>query len=269
MSRNKKIIILAIIVVSITVIGFSIWRSVFYNYESSIPQKEAEEKIPEDNFPEISWNEYINHDLGFSMKIPQKVNGLYKCSSPQKFTVPLKVFEDNENRVVYLTPEYYYEANWDTKLLEFTGECKKITYSLESLKSETFETDPSFPSLNLKSNKPWLGWAVITKTVNNENELGATIKEMLGSGCVYDKENWKQAGVYDIEIGEEDAAGTVTPENTTCPVWRYSYRALYYPDGYKFFFIKLGQECTFSNDYNEPKSYQCYDEEMVNSFKFE
>jgi hypothetical protein len=254
MKINRKALLFIILIIILIIVGFfACWvlnKNFIKNNISPSP---------------VSWNEYNNTELGFSMKIPAEVFGLYKCPSPQKFMVPLKTFEDNQNGVAYLAPEYYYQANWDSASQQFVGECKKIQYSLESLKSETFKNDAVFPLLNLKVNKPWLGWAVITRTVSNEDELNNTIKEMLGSGCAHEKENWKQAGVYEIKIGEKNSSGDVNFNNTTCPVWNYSYKALYFPDKNKFVFIKLGQECTFGNISNS----KCYDEEIINSLELQ
>lgn len=200
------------------------------------------------------WNKYINHTLGFSIQIPKEVYGLYKCPSKETIQVPVRVFEDNENGIVYISQEYYYRAEWDSELQEFTGPCEKIAYSLESLKSETVD------------NNPFLGWAILIKDIKDESELDKFIKEIYGSGCsAGQKTPWVQSGVYEIPV----LADGTDLGNTACPVgWMNSEKVLYAPEKDKFMSVILGQECTFgTNPYSKP--YQCYDEEMINGFKFE
>ena len=204
----------------------------------------------------VKWIDYNNTELGFSMKFPEEVFGLYKCSSPKKFIVPLKVFEDNQNGVIYLTPEYYYRAEWNKESQEYVGPCEKITYSLPLLRNEIEERH---------IDKLSLGWAIAIKSIKEESEIDAFVKEVYGPGCsAGHKTSWLQSGVYEISVS---ADGTDLG-NTTCLIgWMSSKKVLYSPEKGKLISVILGQECTFSTDYNEPKSYRCYDQEIINSFK--
>jgi hypothetical protein len=203
---------------------------------------------------EVVWKNYINPNMGFSMKIPSEVSGLYKCPAQETILVPVETFEDNENGVVYISQEYYYKAEWDSRLQEFSGSCKKIEYSSALLESEAEEN---------YTHKPLLGWAIVVKNIKDESELDGFIKEIYGSGCsAGQKTPWTQSGVYEIPVLTD---GTDLG-NTTCPVgWTSAKKVLYSPKENKIMSVILGQECTFWIKYSS----KCYDEEMVNSFKFE
>ena len=112
-----------------------------------------------------------------------------------------------------------------------------------------------------------MGWAILIRSIKDEGELDKFIKEIYGSGCsAGNKQPWEQQdGVYEISVS---ADGT-TLGDTTCPIdWMNRIKVLYAPEKNKLMSVILGQECTFStNPYSKP--YQCYDEEMINSFRFE
>ena len=254
MTRNKKIIYKILI---ICVFGVLMFVAGFFAGNQMCPAPITDTPLSYPGYDYKIWNYYGNPQLGFSIQIPKEVNGLYKCPSKETIQVPVKVFEDNKNGVVYISQEYYYKAEWDSELREFIGPCEKITYSLELLRNETEES---------YANMFFLGWAVLIKSVKDENELDEFIKQNYGSGCFAgDKKSWEQDGVYEITIGgwdEWEDLGT-----TDCPV-NYIYKVLYAPEKNKVMLVKLGQECTFrTNSYLV--SYNCYDQEMINSFKFE
>lgn len=218
--------------------------------------------------PEV-WETYTNSQLGFSIKYPQMVYGVSRCSSNNPFYVPVKVFYNSENGIIYITEEYYYD-NGSTKIQDNTGICKKIDYSLESLKNE--DKNVIFPDGTYYSGwKPPLGWKIIISNIKNNIELNKFIKDNYGTGCLAEsKKDWSlQAGVYEIKLNAfKDANGKDTDlGSTVCPV-NYAYKILYDTKRGKTVSVKLGQECTFGTDFNS-QSYKCYDEEMINSFRFE
>ena len=254
---KQKFILIATILV---LIGAIIWS---YDYMTKIEtnhiQKSAgeeQQKQQDDVWSEAIWSKYINDEFGFSIDIPDKVYGYYGCEPKKAIQVPVKVFEDNENGVVYISQEYYYISKYDNELHKYVGECKKTIYSLESLRND------------------YSGWAIVMKTVENEDELDKFIKENYGSGCeAEDKKFWEtdynQSGVYDISVGGEGDNMKTNLGNTSCAgAWIERYKVLYFPEENKVMSVKLGQEPTFWNNPHTPP-HQAYDEKMIDSFRFE
>ncbi|MCK5085273.1 hypothetical protein KAK05_01030 [Candidatus Parcubacteria bacterium] len=215
--------------------------------------------------PEEKWKKYASAELGFSIEYPEMVYGVYKCSPQKPFYVPLKVFEDNENGIVYITQEYYY-SDWNNELQNNNGHCKKIINSLEYLKDQREVITDVNGKVGLNQN-PFLTKVLIIKDVKNDIELDKFIKDNYGQGCfIKNKTSWKQNGVYEIEIKGEDWDKGADLGTTTCP-FNYTYKVLYAPKKNKIMSVNLGQDCGFGTDYNS-KDYKCYDKEMINSFKF-
>lgn len=267
---NGKYILIVVILVFTIGGGIFIYLS---NKEKPVPisQKEniEKEEIKEEEIapviptpPEEKWETYVSSELGFSIEYPEMVYGLDKCSPQKPFYVPLRVFEDKKNGIVYITEEYYYN-DWDNETQSKTGSCKKIINSLELLQEEKEEMQKGEFSLWWK---PLLGWAISIRNIKNDIELDKFIKDNYGSECfVKDKVFWKQSKIYDINIqGKEYLEGI----NPNCPL-NYVYKVLYDPEKNKAMSVKLGQECGFGTQYISEESYKCYDDEMIDSFKFE
>ncbi|MEA2113392.1 MAG: hypothetical protein U9P63_01910 [Patescibacteria group bacterium] len=281
-AKQKLILITAIL----ALIGAIVWT---YDYitkietdhisESAVEEekqskKETEkEEAQESVLSEAVWSKYINDELGFSIDIPDKTHGQYSCEPKKIIQVPVKVFEDNENGIVYISQEYYYQSKYDSALRKYTGECKKIIYSLELFRNKYQEWRDSFLERPRGFN-PRLGWAIMIKTARNEDELDKFIKENYGSGCyAKDKKllgtDYEQPGVYDISIGGEGDSIETTLGTTSCVgAWIERYKVLYFPEENKVMSVILGQEPTFWNNPHTPP-YQAYDEKMINSFRFE
>ncbi len=84
-----------------------------------------------------AWTNYKNDQLGFSMKIPLEVPTLHRCSSDnQTENTPLKIYEDNQNGIVYISAEYYYDVFWSQAEQKYIGNCDKVNYSLEFLENK-------------------------------------------------------------------------------------------------------------------------------------
>ncbi len=263
--KSIKYLLTVLLIISISVNLFA-WQKI-QNFNKEI--WDEKETVPVSQKEEIKkeevWKKYTG-ELGFSMKIPQAVHDVYRCSSDETIWVPVKVFEDEENEIVFITQEYYYEAKYNSELNKYMEPCEKITYSLELLKRE-IEPIPKFTI----SPKPWLGLAIAVKNINNDIELNEFVKDTYGSGCLVEKkESWKQDGVYEIEIKGEDWDKGADLGTTTCPV-NYIYKILYAPEKNKIMSVNLGQECTFGTDFipESYSEYKCYDEEMLDSFEFE
>lgn len=278
--KNIKYILIAVVLVFV-ISGEAL--EYFLNKKESVPVSQKEnlkkENIKKENIkkeetasiipapPEEVWKTYVSAELGFSIRYPEMVYGVYRCSPKKPFWVPLKIFEDKKNGIVYITQEYYYD-DWDSKLQNNTGPCEKIMNSLELLQKEKEEMQKGEFSLWWK---PFLGWAISTGNIKNEDELNKFIKDNYSSGCFAESKNFwqQQAGVYEIKLnGFKDAEGNNTDlGNAVCPV-NYVHKILYIPEKNKAISIKLGQECTFGTDLDS-QSYKCYDEEMIDSIEFE
>ena len=216
--------------------------------------------------PEEKWVKYISSELGFSIEYPEMVYGIYKCSPKKPFYVPLKVFEDNENGIVYITEEYYYN-DWDNETQSNTGSCKKIINSLEYLKSQREITIGINDKASLNYN-PFLTKVFVIKDIKDDIELDEFIKDNYGSGCFANsKKLLGENGVYEIEIEGEDWNKGTDLGTTTCPI-NYVYKVLYAPEKNKAMSVNLGQECGFGTQYISEESYKCYDHEMIDGFKF-
>lgn len=212
-----------------------------------------------------TWTNYINTQLGFSMKIPLEVPTLHKCSSDgQTENTPLKVYEDNRNGTVYISQEYYYGVKWSQAEQKYVGECNKITYSLESLKKEEEATYSSG-----LSSHPFLGWKIIINNPKNNDELINFVKQNFGSTCSVTINDLQKDGNYQINISGRNLTENgekIMDENCYT---NFAYKILYSPEKQRMMSLILGQECTFGTDPLISSSYQCYDEEMIKNFKFE
>lgn len=269
---KQKFILIAIIFAFVSGV---VWTYFIAEIEVNHTPEQTEEELVESIFPEIIWNKYVNHELAFSIEIPQEVDGIYKCDPKKRIQVPIKVFEDNENNIVYISQEYYYESKYghDSELHRYVGPCEKNTYSLELFRSELEEWKKSFSEYP-SALKPFLGWAIIIGTVKNEEELDKFIKENYGSECdAGDKKFWEanynQLGVYDISVGGESDNSETMMSTTSCiGAWTMRHKVLYFPEKNKVMAVNLGADCNFgTNPFSQP--YQCYDERIIDSFRFE
>ena len=244
-NTKQKLILIATILV---LIGAIVWS---YDYPKPTEKEEQSKKEPEKEefqegvWPEATWSKYVNDELGFSIDVPDKIYGYYGCDPKKVIRVPVKVFEDNKNGIVYISQEYYYISEYDNELRQYVGECEKTANSLNSFLG---------------------GWAISIRTVKNDEELDDFIKANYGAGCYAgNRKSWWQEGVYEITIGGWDQWENLG--TTDCPV-NYKYKVLYIPEKNKFMSVKLGQESTFQTDPGTPP-YQSYDGRMIDSFRFE
>lgn len=237
--------------------------------KEEIQQEKPQEKptpAPIPTPPEEKWETYSSDELGFSIKYPQMVYGLYRCSPDKPFWVPLKVFENKESGIVYITQEYYYD-DLNSETQTNAGTCEKINYSLELLKNEWRENVSWDNSYFLQAEKTFLGWGILIENIKNENELDKFIRDNYGSDCfINDKLSWKKNEIYEINIGGK-YSDNIEGINPKCPL-HYAYKVLYAPKKNKLASIKLGQECTFYIINSALEMPKCYDEEMIDSFEF-
>lgn len=194
------------------------------------------------------WNEYINSRLGFSIKIPPQVFML-GCREKTEYG-QIRTIENNEKGTVYLVEDYY-------------DNCVKTVQSLESISAHQKELSENgyFPS-------PYLGWSIIINDIEKDEDILKYAKDNFGSGCYIDNKDLEKDGNYRIYLkGEKNDEND--PWWGSCPI-NFSYRIIYSPEKHKMMSVALGQECKFHNMNPETASpsYQCYDEEMIKTFKF-
>ncbi|MGI6340817.1 MAG: hypothetical protein ACOX0B_01255 [Minisyncoccales bacterium] len=241
MKKNKNIFIVLIFLLLIIV-------SIVFFYNKSQNKNLNLEEFDE----KIEWNLYQNKDLGFSIELPLEIATVSKCPNNKMVSAPIKVFENNENNVVYIAPEYYYDASWSSEEQKFTKECTKIVYSLDMLEDEEVK-------------KPFLGWKININNIENEEDILKAIKDNFGPTCeikdkIKDEQGNCAVSLYGSDWDFNDGL------ESGCMI-NYSYRIMYSKDENKMMSVILGQECTFGTDPNI-KSYYCYDEDMINSFRF-
>jgi hypothetical protein len=194
-----------------------------------------------------NWEEYINSQLGFSIKIPLETQCLDRCSGSKNLLVPVKIFQDNNNNAVYVTPEYYYEYR-DEK-------CEKIEASLASLQAQG------------KTVKPFIAWKIDVIKVNNLDEVKKFIKDYYPENCIFGNQKINNDGTYDISIvGEDWTNGNIV--NSTCP-YEMHYKILYSPEKHKLISVKLPIDYDFFVYNDSPGGLDDYGQEMVKSLKFE
>lgn len=202
-----------------------------------------------------NWIEYSNSQLGFSIKTPPESYGAYRCSPRKAIFVPVKIYEDILNSVVYVAEEYYYSAYGYGSDNE--GKCEKIIQSLKSLKEA---------ESGAKAQKPFLGWKIIVNKVKDKEDVLKFIKENFGLQCIIQTEFLKENGNYELYIiGEKKESD---PWYGDCSSGS-NYKIIYSPDKQKMMTVVLGQEGTFQTNPEDHSTYQYYEDEMLKSFKFE
>ena len=191
-----------------------------------------------------SWREYIS-SLGFSIKIPPLVDTVNRCYSGGEGTAPLSVFEDDVDNVVYISPEYYYDYGDHS-------DCKKITFTLDYLKSQG------------KTAKPFLSWKIDMVNVLGKSDIDKFIKADYDSSCAAGEFSANDDGTYSVVItGEDWDNGGM--ENSSCS-WEMHYKILYSSEKHKLLSIKLAADYDFYLSQNGV--FYDYGPEMLSSLRF-
>ncbi|MBU4338839.1 hypothetical protein KKD57_04770 [Patescibacteria group bacterium] len=265
---NKKILIAAILISGIGagILGYWQYKNSINPLPTTSPTTSISPVIssnpastPTITPPPEVWETYTNTELGFSIKYPQMVYGIYRCEPYKPFYVPIKIFDDSKNGITYITHEYYYEAPYSSELSDYTGPCEKIISSLESLKKEK-ET----------YGNPFLTWVINIKNIKNDSELNKFIKDNYGSTCSMEKKipRKQQTGVYEITLKSEDWDKEIKSEAAACRLAMSPLIILYKPEIEKIMSVELGQGCFFAISETDGKDYQCYDNNIIDSFRF-
>ena len=195
-----------------------------------------------------SWDEYVNSELGFSIKLPPEVSCFNRCSQAKKPLVPIKVFQDNKNNTVYITPEYYYDYGDNSN-------CEKIEASLASLEAQGMTV------------KPFLAWKIDVIKADNLDDVNNFIKRNFASSCMVGSQTMNNDGVYEIGItGEDWANGGMV--NSNC-YWEMHYKILYSPEKHKLLSVKLPIDYDFFISDDSLGGLLDYGQEMAKSLKLE
>jgi hypothetical protein len=213
------------------------------------PQTIKNQRKPVDT---SNWNTYINKQLGFSIETPPEVYSSFHCGSDFE---PVRILEDNADESVYIFQDYYDNGQ--------DGQCLKIVRSLDDLIKETGVAPfDYFP-------KPIFGWDIMVNDVKNDQDVLKYVKQNFGSTCIISSKELQQDGSYQIVITGSDGGKDGGPWYGTCSL-DFAHKVIYLPQKNKMMSVQMGQECTFQNsDPVSSSDYQCYDEDMIKSFKLE
>ena len=258
-------ILIAIVLVLIVAGGAGYYFDKISQEKEEFGERSEMEKISELKPLDETWNTYINHELGFSMKVPKEIMHSYgscrwvdseKSYRPKEASVPVKIFEDEDNKIVYVTSEYFYVLGGETRkdYVSYFSECNKTFNSIELLE---------LPKDGCEQSHYQHCWKIVTRDITDDKELEEFIKEYYGFGCsLGEKRLTRQEGVYDVGI-EGDGKDL---EFTECPM-TYGVVLKYYPEKNKVISWRFGiQSPTFYKDYNLGGE---YDTEMIKSLRIE
>lgn len=246
---SKKSVAVLIIILALIFVGGIL---LFLNKQGARPiVSNPDNKATPKPMDTSSWIDYVNAQLGFSIMVPPETNGKVRCSNAQATNVPVKIFEDNSNGVVYISQAYYYDA-WDQAKQIMTDQCKKVTPTLDSLRAGDI-----------------LGWKIAINDIKNDEDILKYVRANFGSTCSITDKALQKDGNYQISIKGRDFAenGEITMD-PTC-LTNFVYKILYSQEKHKLMSVALGQECEFGTNPSIQSSYQCYDDTMIQSFKFQ
>lgn len=191
---------------------------------------------------------YVNKGVGYSLLLPTKMAlVIQKCGGPPSVPPPASYFDSyyeetpviaiEDGNQTFLTPAYHYDS-----------ECNKKP-SDKAYFTERRKENPSGR----------MAWLLESKTIANDAELTAFIKERYGKDCgLGEKAETAQKGTFDIYID-----GVTSPENGDCFV-NYATEMKYSPVLKKLVYWDLGQDYTFRTATDAS-----YDNDVASSFRFE
>ena len=208
-----------------------------------------------------TWNEYVNHRLGFSMRVPRTMHHpMGDCVwrgeqgdpsyRPLMAEVPVAIFEDVDR--VYITADSYAELTLPTQEPRGAGYrtlfagCDHILNTLERVRAQ--ESTSAI-------------WEIVVGEVTREADLEALIDEVYGEACqVGETHEAEQPGVLGVRV----LGDGLPPEQSAC--WlNYMYVFLYAPArGLAATWI-TGQSIHFISN---PDTFDGYDAAMLESFRF-
>lgn len=202
-------------------------------------------------------NLYTNNKFGFSLIIPktanqgscQKIDDSYTLNSSQE--IPLTFFENQD--IIYIAGEYFHKLTGEQKIPQGEGYLFKF--------SGCQKTSTTFELINQKDNYSISSFKIYTADIKNDSELEQFIKSKYGSGCkLGEKTQSKNTDIYDIKIlGDGKDLG-----ETKCPI-NFMVKTKYNQTKGKLVIFELGQACNLIKD---QKTYNCYDNDIVDSLKF-
>lgn len=208
-----------------------------------------------------TWNEYVNHRLGFSMRVPRTMyHPMGDCVwrgeqgdpsyRPLMAEVPVAVFEDVDR--VYLAAASYAELIQPTQEPHGAGYhtlfagCDHIINTLDRARAQ--EGTSNF-------------WEIVVREAHGPADLEALVDEVYGEACqVGETREAEQPDVLWVRV----LGDGLPPEQSAC--WlNYMYVFLYAPArGLAATWI-TGQSIHFISN---PDTFDGYDTEMLESFRF-
>jgi hypothetical protein len=253
MDKRIKILIAILFVVSILLFFY-----LFNKKETASVPVDKGVVVPIKRLVDTSnWNKYYNSQLGFSIKIPKEVFEIVSCRQEKGLT-PIRVLQDNNKGIVYIFEDYYKNNQ--------SGQCVKVSRSLDDLRVETENTGKDIVG---GLPMPYFGWEIIINEAKNDEDVLEHIKDNFGSGCIVTYKRLQEDGNYDIKLSGSQKVEEGDPWWGNCYL-NFAYKIIYSSEKNKLMSMGLGQECKFySSDPGTSSSYQCYDEAMIQSFKFE
>jgi len=216
------------------------------------------------------WNIYYNCALGFSIAVPKEMSSFYGACEwkaaensyrPKSAPVPVKVYEDNDNGIVYIAAAHYYELAGETVSGGGScfSECNKVDNSLARLNDEYLSSDRGYYQQ---------AWKIYVKTVSDDVGLEAFIKDRYGWGCSLGEKTPSddQEGVYDVGVVAPPGKTMEEAEAAGCLI-NYGTVLKYYPAKNRVVSWDTGQAYTFYKP-DLPGYDNAYDNQMVDSFLF-
>ncbi|USN53593.1 MAG: hypothetical protein H6760_00250 [Candidatus Nomurabacteria bacterium] len=205
---------------------------------------------------------YTDERLGFAMDIPKSM-WYYgaTCSKEQDGTryldwakAPVRIFQ-HEN-TIRIAPEYTYllqdehiQENHDNTFGYYFNDCIKVSLTSPQLEFH------------------FIGWNIISRTVANEDELNAFLRQYYGDTCQVDELTpASQEGVYRVSI----AGDGLSLDETKCQNYQALY-TLYSPEYGRVISWSLGQEATYWSKNPDEQDGEIttegnnYDQRMVDS----
>ncbi len=212
---------------------------------------------------EENWNEFLNYDDQYTIKVPQKAAsslcrhaGNHSDGSPyfklENAEQTLTVFTNEESNKAYISTEndlVVEQSTDDQGYSEYT-DCTTYTNSFERMEKDI---EGSYTP----------GWAIISEPVANDQELDKFLKKHYGSGCSLGEKTpaeTKQDGVFEVAIeGDGKDLG-----ETACPI-NFALKVFYSPNLERAVTWGIGQDVNFvSTD----TTVEPYDFAMIDSFRF-
>jgi len=229
---QKKVLLPLAVVIAVSAVGYMLMQK----EENPVSQSDNPATVSSENKDESSeqvtseegWRNYSSAKFGLSFQYPEKVSNAVSGLDGADGFAPVKVTEDSENGVIYLT---YGPSD-----------------TLESLRNEFATLEDGTPNPELITDVSY-GWMMIIKRVSTDDELDGFVKKYYGSGCYVEKrDEQSQEGVYKLTIKGEDWDDELVDLGSTTCSWGGVYELLQSTDSDTVISINRGQERSFDDE---------------------